>query len=48
MLKGLNKRGLHFKQCALLADTIKIKTIMRPRNSYQLEDLVNLIKTDIG
>ena len=30
------------------SDKIKIKTIMRPRNSYQLEDLLNLIKTDIG
>jgi len=47
MLKGLVKRGLHLKQCAALANKIKVSVVNRPKSGYKLDELVTQIENDL-
>ena len=47
MLEGLNKKNLHFKQCATLSSIINISIVTRPIVGYKLDELVTQIEQHV-
>lgn len=43
-LKGLGGKAGHFKQCAKLANAVRIIRLTRPKNSFRLEELMDLVE----
>jgi hypothetical protein len=47
-LKGLGKTQLHLKHTGALASNIQVVRISRPESGFQLDELVNLIESDLS
>ena len=46
-LNGLRKDRAHFKQCGAIASQVDIVHVTRPNHGFQLNELMDVIKTDL-
>jgi hypothetical protein len=46
LIEALNIENIYFDFCSELALKIQIKEITRPKNSFQLEELIDLLEID--
>ncbi|MGE5458832.1 MAG: hypothetical protein ACM3NJ_00120 [Methanobacterium sp.] len=47
-LKGQGVKALHFKQCALLAEKVKIFKVLRPRTGFLIGELLSALEKEMA